>query len=109
MALKHCLRCHALTNSGSLCTRCRTGSRAKRGTREQRGLGWDHRRRAAQLRSVTVCHLCGKPGDWNDPADPLTADHLVPRAKGGHLSPLLPAHRSCNSRRGATAQNTVTG
>lgn len=43
----------------------------------------------------TTCHLCGRPGA-------TTADHLIPRAKGGAdvLANLRPAHSSCNSRRG---------
>jgi 5-methylcytosine-specific restriction endonuclease McrA len=99
MGLTHCLRCHALTRGGSYCTRCR---RATTRTTTSRGLGYHHRQRAAQLRDHVICHICGQPGSWNDPRDPLTADHVVPRAKGGHLSVLLPAHRSCNSRRGAS-------
>lgn len=43
-----------------------------------------------------VCHLCGMPG-----AD--TLDHLIPRSRGGtdELENLAPAHKSCNSSRGA--------
>lgn len=42
------------------------------------------------------CHLCGAEG-----AD--TADHLVPRSRGGTDDPsnLRAAHRVCNARRGA--------
>lgn len=44
----------------------------------------------------TTCHLCGLPG-----AD--TADHVIPRSKGGDNSLMnqRPAHKVCNSRRGA--------
>lgn len=44
----------------------------------------------------TRCHLCGTTGA-------TTADHLVPRSKGGgdDLANLRPAHLSCNSARGA--------
>lgn len=44
----------------------------------------------------TRCHLCGEEG-----AD--TMDHLLPRSMGGDhsLENLRPAHRSCNSARGA--------
>ncbi|MCQ4120416.1 HNH endonuclease [Rhodococcus tibetensis] len=44
----------------------------------------------------TVCHLCGGPGA-------TTADHVIPRKHGGLnvLANLRPAHRSCNSARGA--------
>lgn len=54
-----------------------------------------------------LCHLCGQPFDldlpWKHPMS-LTADHVVPIANGGSMTgDLLPAHRSCNSRRGARA------
>lgn len=45
----------------------------------------------------TGCHLCGQAG-----AD--SADHVVPRSKGGplwDLDNLRPAHLSCNKARGA--------
>ncbi|MFS0289126.1 HNH endonuclease [Corynebacterium striatum] len=43
-----------------------------------------------------VCHLCGRPGA-------TTADHIVPRSRGGNdsLDNLRPAHVSCNSARQA--------
>lgn len=43
----------------------------------------------------TICHLCRRAG-----AD--TADHIIPRSKGGNdnLSNLAPAHHGCNSLRG---------
>jgi 5-methylcytosine-specific restriction endonuclease McrA len=55
--------------------------------------------RAAILAGATICHLCGEPPR---PNDPLVADHVVPRSKGGHDGPgnLRPAHDSCNQRRG---------
>lgn len=42
-----------------------------------------------------TCHLCLKPGA-------TTADHIVPRSKGGSdaISNLRPAHGRCNYRRG---------
>lgn len=43
-----------------------------------------------------TCHLCGLPGA-------TTADHKIPRSKGGEryaLSNAAPAHGSCNSARG---------
>ena len=57
---------------------------------------------SSTIRAEATCHLCGMPGSWTDPVDPLTADHVVPRAEGGRWSELLPAHRSCNARRGAS-------
>lgn len=42
----------------------------------------------------TVCHLCRQDGA-------RTADHLIPRSKGGSDDPanLRPAHQGCNSLR----------
>ena len=50
--------------------------------------------------SATRCHLCGLP--FTDPDDPPVADHVVPRSLGGDdsITNLMPAHRSCNGRRG---------
>lgn len=44
--------------------------------------------------NAVQCHLCG---EGYRPLDPWTADHLIP---SDPTSPLAPAHRSCNSRRG---------
>jgi 5-methylcytosine-specific restriction endonuclease McrA len=91
---------------GRSCPRCLKEREARRGSTTQRGLGADHQRRRAALiaSGARICWLCGKAGSW-DPADPdpLTADHVMPRAAGGRLSELRPAHRSCNSGRGARA------
>lgn len=55
----------------------------------------DYSRRAKKVRDeATFCWIC-KEGFREQ--DPFTADHLY---AGDPLSPLLPAHRSCNSRRG---------
>lgn len=73
---------------------------------------WDreYRRRRDALRrhakaTNAPCHLCGHPIDYNlDYIHPMsfTADHLTPVAAGGSMTgPLAPAHRSCNSRKGA--------
>jgi len=60
----------------------------------------------------TLCHLCGKPFDfeldWKHPMA-FTADHVDPVGSGGSMTgALLPAHRSCNSRRGMKALQTLT-
>ena len=51
------------------------------------------------------CWICGAGFDFSlDYRDPMawTADHVHPVASGGAmLGELRPAHRSCNSRRGA--------
>jgi 5-methylcytosine-specific restriction endonuclease McrA len=60
-----------------------------RGSRQRRN------RRRVLVRS-TICHICGRPG-----AD--TVDHTVPAVDGSQWveTNLKPAHKSCNSRRGA--------
>ena len=56
-----------------------------------------YRSDAAKVRQqATACWLCGGGARVDDP---FTADHVDQSMVG---SVLLPAHRSCNSRRGAT-------
>lgn len=58
----------------------------------------DYRRRVAAVRLLgPTCWLCGRLGSD-------TLDHVTPIAFGGTNSPanLKPAHKACNSRRGAT-------
>jgi 5-methylcytosine-specific restriction endonuclease McrA len=57
--------------------------------------------RSRLLVAHPYCHLCGKP--FNDPRDPAVLDHVIPRAHGGSddETNLLPAHRSCNGKKGA--------
>ncbi|MFE6223000.1 HNH endonuclease [Streptomyces sp. NPDC057854] len=55
-----------------------------------------------------ICHICGRAIDislpWND-REGWTLDHRVPIAVAPHLAEtpgnLAPAHRGCNSRKGA--------
>lgn len=55
----------------------------------------DYKARAKQVRDTAIlCHIC-KEGFRSD--DPWQADHLIP---GNPNSPLAPAHRSCNAKRG---------
>lgn len=61
--------------------------------------GRAHRKARAQtLREEHICWLCGQPGTA---ADPLTADHIIPRAHGGidHRDNMRAAHASCNKKR----------
>ena len=63
--------------------------------------GRTHRKARAQtLLEEATCWLCGNPGTK---ADPLTADHIVPRSHGGTdtRDNYRAAHESCNKRRGA--------
>ena len=60
--------------------------------------GGRHSQKLVSLTLLTYgdrCHLCGTRGA-------TTADHLVPRSKGGtdQLSNLRPAHGACNYSRG---------
>lgn len=50
--------------------------------------------RATLVTKGTVCHLCGQDGA-------TTADHVIPRSKGGAdvLGNLEPAHNACNRAR----------
>ncbi|MBF6085286.1 HNH endonuclease [Nocardia cyriacigeorgica] len=63
-------------------------------------MAWGGRRAQALVRLTldtygTRCHLCERP-----PAA-TTADHLVPRSRGGDdsISNLRPAHQRCNAMR----------
>lgn len=50
------------------------------------------------------CAICGQPiTHRGHDADALTLDHVTPRAHGGtnHPAGLRPAHKRCNSARGA--------
>lgn len=62
------------------------------------------RLRRRVLEESNICWLCGQPG-----AD--TVDHIVPRSVAPHLGEelanLAPAHRGCNSSRGARAPESV--
>ena len=91
MQLRACLTCGAISNA-SRCPRHRTTT--------ARGLGHTHRKASAHIQPTDPCHWCGGYGTADDP---ITADHLRPRARGGRNTPAnyVPAHRSCNSRRGA--------
>jgi len=100
-----CLECGVLTTNASRCdqhqverSRVIEATRPKRKykTKPKRLLySGDYVKLAKKVReNATYCHLCGDGPRHNDP---WTADHLIP---GDPLSPLLAAHRSCNSRRG---------
>ncbi|WP_425297973.1 HNH endonuclease [Nocardia brasiliensis] len=64
-----------------------------------------YRKATAKLRRESqVCWICGLPIDitlhYTDPMS-WTADHLIPRSKGGHLLGVIKAaHRRCNASRG---------
>jgi 5-methylcytosine-specific restriction endonuclease McrA len=88
------------------CPGCQEQARIKkntdppgRPTAAQRGYGAEWRRASAKVIAAVACHWCGGQFTADDPA---TADHVIPKARGGTSDEqnLVGAHRSCNSRRG---------
>lgn len=95
---KPCLICGILTIRGSRCPTHRsqlqkeTDQRRKEKRNHYKG---SYQSRAKKVREEAVtCHICNEGYKFNDP---FQADHLIP---GVGESPLLPAHRSCNIRKG---------
>jgi hypothetical protein len=103
---KPCLECGKITTGASRCEEHETErweiinatrNQRNRFTPKRKGThyGGDYGKRAEIVRrTAVICHLCGDTYRANDP---WTADHLI---AGDPNSPLAPAHRSCNSRRG---------
>lgn len=84
-------------------TRCAIHERQQqqqRGSPTARGMGYRYQQARLRVleRDRYVCHWCGRHA--------TTADHLVPRAKGGSDDDanLVAACVECNSRRGATVR-----
>jgi 5-methylcytosine-specific restriction enzyme A len=95
MAMTRCLGCGTRTQ-GSRCATCTRRRDHARGTTTERGYGSEHQRRARQAIALHPC--CSECGGMRD----LTADHIIPLARGGHpLGPLRVLCRRCNSARGA--------
>ncbi len=99
-----CLDCGRLSKAGSRCELCQSKRDAHRRSRyeteekkekKKHLYNYAYRQRAKAIRdTATHCHICKQPFT---PTDRIEADHLIP----GHPdSPLAPAHRSCNQRRG---------
>ena len=69
-------------------------------TTAQRGLGWDHQKRVANLKrnhvEGTLCWWCGEPMFLSQG---LQGDHSMPRSRGGRFADRL-LHAPCNSERG---------
>lgn len=96
MPLPRSCACGAIHQPGQRCPTAVARWEKRRGkTTERFGSGWESISKQVIKRDRGICHLCGQPR-----AD--TADHIVPRSKGGdnHPSNLRAAHRSCNSARG---------
>ena len=104
-----CLVCGVLTDGGSRCSTHEAQYQARRNQRleslqrkeKKRSLyNSRYKKRAKQVRDQarlvpTDCHICKQR---ILPTDTVEADHVYPEL--GDLSPLLPAHRLCNQRRG---------
>ena len=94
-----CLGCGSLTMNGSRCESCAARRERARSLSRPHYRG-NYQTRAKQVRTAAnndpncVCWLCGETARVDDP---WTADHVEP---GNPDSVLMPAHRSCNSRRG---------
>lgn len=90
-----CLDCGTLTPATTRCQQCQR--QRERGRVRPHYTG-NYRARAKQVREAPgPCWICHE--ESLQPGDIWTADHLIP---GEPTSPLAKAHRSCNSRRGAT-------
>jgi 5-methylcytosine-specific restriction endonuclease McrA len=95
MIPKPCLGCGEIIAEGSRCAECHAYFQKLRPKKDRPHYKQDYKRRAKFVRDTAVaCWICGKGAL---PNDPWTADHVVPSDPD---SLLLPAHRSCNSRRG---------
>lgn len=89
-----CIVCGTLTEQRTRCPQHELEWSRARAQRRPHYRG-DYAKRAARVRATAeVCWLCGQ---GPRAGDPWTADHVQP---GDPSSPLAPAHRSCNSRRG---------
>lgn len=79
-------------------------------TRGRGGRPWRRIVAQAKREMPKVCHLCREPIDMALPrTHPMswTLDHVVPLSLGGNpesLANLRPAHRRCNSRKGASTR-----
>ena len=97
MPARPCLTCQRLTTNGTRCDPCRRAKvrtrSAQRGTRTEQGYGndWLRLRDSILIRDGHRCHYCGNPA--------TTADHVVPRSKGGADDPsnLVACCLPCNS------------
>ena len=99
---KPCMDCQQLfTGKGERCGECRARvNKAKESNpyrRQRKAILYnnDYRQQARAIKQLaTYCHLCNQPFTNRDE---ISADHLIP---GDPLSPLAPAHKTCNSSRG---------
>jgi 5-methylcytosine-specific restriction enzyme A len=103
-----CPGCHRLGDTPGRCAECKR--QYERGRRRRRGKtaarGYDARWRQLvelAIRAHPYCVDCRHPGSADNP---LTGDHIIPRADGGPntLDNIAVRCRVCNGRRGATVR-----
>lgn len=100
MVVRPCLTCHRPTRNGSRCPTCQAAHDAvrdrRRGKTAARGLGAQWQREARE--QVAAYPWCWVQGCRNTD---LTADHVVPRSRGGTAEDgLITLCRKHNSARG---------
>lgn len=103
MVLRACLDCGE-PSPGTRCDPCRRAleqrTAQQRGTTTARGYGhrWQQRSNAVRTASP-ACQTCGTTGSKQNP---LTVDHITPKAAGGddHRANLRTLCRRCNSAKG---------
>jgi hypothetical protein len=100
---KPCLDCGELTSGSNRCVEHQNLvdnlHNAKRAAvKKQTGqYSGDYRKRAKLVRETAlVCHLCNRGSRFSDS---WVADHANP-GEAGDNALLLPAHKSCNEKRG---------
>lgn len=114
MSVKPCLDCGRNTTNGSRCKECEQAREARRRAAYERrnprpspsARGYTRQWRAqvkAAIARQPFCSVCGHPGS---PDNPLTGDHVTPRAQGGAGSGdnIQVLCRRCNSRKGARSE-----
>jgi 5-methylcytosine-specific restriction protein A len=84
-----CPRCGTRTRTTGRCPDCRRAYQhaydQQRGSSSQRGYGSEWRKlRAAVIQAQPWCSFCGHTGSRDNP---LSVDHIVPRAQGGTDDP----------------------
>lgn len=100
-ASRKVLRTCGVCGQPCLGQRCDLHAKEKESPRRRGAYDAEYERnRAIVLANALVCALCGQPERANDR---FTANHIVPRARGGGnaLTNLEAAHESCNKSAGA--------
>jgi 5-methylcytosine-specific restriction protein A len=104
MTTRTCIDCGALTQA-TRCTICARLADRRRGSADQRGYGTAWRTLRAKLLRGSRCVVCGHPGSTDNP---LSLDHILPKARGGSDDPrnLQPLCRQHNSAKGTSLGRT---